>query len=44
MTTTVEQFIERLDSYICWYNEERIKISLGFLSPIEYRVSLGLAA
>ncbi|MFM9428730.1 transposase InsO family protein, partial [Variovorax sp. GrIS 2.14] len=26
------------------YNEKRIKISLGALSPIEYRVSLGLAA
>ncbi|WP_353506580.1 MULTISPECIES: IS3 family transposase, partial [unclassified Variovorax] len=25
------------------YNEKRIKISLGSLSPIEYRVSLGLA-
>jgi transposase InsO family protein len=31
-------------SYIRWYNEKRIKISLGSLSPIEYRVSLGLAA
>ena len=30
--------------YIRWYNEKRIKISLGSLSPIEYRVSLGLAA
>lgn len=42
--TTVEQFIEVVDSYIRWYNEKRIKISLGSLSPIEYRVSLGLAA
>jgi transposase len=29
---------------IRWYNEKRIKISLGSLSPIEYRASLGLAA
>ena len=43
-STTVEQFIEVLDSYIRWYNEKRIKISLGSLSPIEYRVSLGLAS
>ena len=42
--TTIAQFIEVVDSYIRWYNEKRIKISLGALSPIEYRVSLGLAA
>jgi transposase InsO family protein len=41
---TIEQFIEAVDSYIRWYNEKRIKISLGALSPIEYRQSLGLAA
>ena len=40
---TIEQFIEAVDSYIRWYNEKRIKISLGSLSPIEYRVSLGFA-
>jgi len=37
-STSVEQFIEVVDSYIRWYNEKRIKISLGSLSPIEYRV------
>ena len=42
--TSVEQFIEALDSYIRWYNEKRIKISLGALSPVEYRKRLGLAA
>lgn len=41
---TIEQFIAAVDSYIRWYNKKRIKISLGSLSPIEYRVSLGLAA
>jgi hypothetical protein len=30
-----------VDSYIRWYNEKRIKISLGSLSPVEYRESLG---
>ena len=42
--TTIEQFIQVVDSYIRWYNEKRIKISLGSLSPIEYRASLGLTA
>ena len=41
---TIEQFVETLDSDICWYNEKRIKISLGSPSPVEYRGSLGLAA
>lgn len=41
-STTIEQFIEALDSYIRWYNAKRIKMSLGYLSPIEYRESLGL--
>ena len=41
--TTIEQFIKEVDFYIRWYNEKRIKISLGSLSPIEYRESLGLA-
>ena len=40
--TSIEHFIQTLDSYIRWYNEKRIKISLGFRSPIEYRESLGL--
>jgi transposase InsO family protein len=41
--TTIEQFIELVDAYTRWYNEKRIKVSLGALSPIEYRVSFGLA-
>jgi len=40
-STTVEQFMAALDSYIRWYNEKRIKISLGSRSPLEYRESLG---
>lgn len=43
-TTSIEQFIQVLDSYIRWYNEKRIKLSLGSLSPIEYREKLGLTA
>ena len=43
-STTLEQFIQAVDAYIRWYNEKRIKISLGSLSPAEYRESLGLMA
>lgn len=42
--TTIDTFIQVVDSYIRWYNEKRIKISLGSLSPLEYRERLGLAA
>ena len=43
-STTIEQFIQALDSYIRWYNEKRTKISLGSQSPLEYRRSLGIFA
>lgn len=36
--TTVDEFIEKLDDYIHWYNEKRIKLSLGGLSPLEFRL------
>lgn len=39
---TLEDFIQRIDGYIRWYNERRIKQSLGDRSPIEYRQALGL--
>lgn len=39
---TIEQFIQTVDAYIRWYNEKRIKISLGSLSPVQYRERLGL--
>ena len=42
--TSIDQFTQALDSYIRWYNEKRIKISLGGLSPVEYRTSLMIAA
>lgn len=41
--TTIAQFIEELNEYIKWYSEDRIKLSLGGMSPIDYRRSLGLA-
>ena len=39
---TIEEFSHELDLYLHWYNEKRIKKSLGYLSPVEYRRSLGL--
>ncbi|AUS98634.1 hypothetical protein CDO33_01550 [Clostridium thermosuccinogenes] len=32
--------MEKLNEYISWHNESRIKISLGNMSPLEYRRSL----
>ena len=40
--TSLDEFIVILDDYIHWYNESRIKESLGWMSPLEYRRSLGL--
>ena len=40
--TSIQQFIEILDEYLVWYNEKRIKESLGYMNPREYRQSLGL--
>jgi transposase InsO family protein len=40
---SIAQLIDELDSYLRWYNEERIKMSLGGKSPKAYRQSLGLA-
>ena len=39
---SLEQFMDLLNNYIHWYNEKRIKLSLGGMSPLEYRQSLGL--
>ena len=39
---TIETFVEIINDYIIWYNNKRIKASLGYLSPMEYRQSLGL--
>lgn len=41
---TMQEFIEMLDAHLHWHNEVRIKKSLGWMSPVEYRESLGLAA
>lgn len=38
----LQDFMEQIDHYIRWYNERRIKLSLGGRSPTEYRQTLGL--
>lgn len=40
---STDTFIQELDSYLHWYNEDRIKMSLGGMSPNQYRRSLGIA-
>lgn len=41
---SIDEFIDILDGYLHWYNEKRIKMSLGVMSPLEYRMSLDLSA
>lgn len=41
---SIEEFIIILDEYMHWYSEKRIKLSLGGMSPLQYRRSLGLIA
>lgn len=40
---SISEFIAILNNYLNWYNETRIKKSLGYMSPMEYRRSLGIA-
>ena len=44
MDVSIKEFIHVLDGYLMWYNEKRIKQSLGYKSPKGYRQSLGLVA
>ncbi|NWO22182.1 IS3 family transposase [Oribacterium sp. oral taxon 102] len=43
MGVSLENFMKELDKYLRWYNEDRIKESVGFISPAGYRTSLGIA-
>lgn len=40
---SIDQFITEVDEYMHWYAEKRVKVSLGGLSPLEYRRKLGIA-
>lgn len=44
LSTTIEESVAALDAYIRWYNDVRIRHSLGFRSPAEHRRILGIAA
>lgn len=39
---SLHEFIRQLDRHFQWYNQERIKESLGWVSSVQYRESLGL--
>lgn len=41
---TFEEFGRALDDFIAYYNNSRKKKSLGWMSPNEYRISLGYAS
>ena len=43
VSVPMDDFINEINGYIKWYNTKRIKQSLGYMSPTEYRHSLGLA-
>ena len=40
---SIDEFMNEVNTYIHWYNEDRIKLSLGAKSPVQYRNDLGLA-
>lgn len=42
LNVSINSFIEYLNTYLEWYSNDRIKSSLNYMSPIEYRISLGL--
>ena len=41
---SIDNFIGELDGYMRCYRDERIKESLGWMSPMQYRKSLGPTA
>lgn len=41
---SMDKFMEMLDSYLVWYRDKRRKSDLGYMSPMQYRRSLGLVA
>ena len=41
---TLNELKAKMDGYIVWHNEKRQKRSLGSMSSLQYRCSLGLVA
>lgn len=39
---SIDEFIQEVDAYIHWYCSDRIKSTLGGLSPLDYRRSIGV--
>jgi transposase InsO family protein len=39
---SVREFIQKIDNYMHWYCKDRIKTTLGGLSPLDYRRSIGV--
>ena len=39
---SINEFIKILNDYLVWYNNKRIKKSLGYMSPLSYRQSMNL--
>ena len=39
---TLENFMRQIKEYMVWYRDERIKLSLGGLSPAEFRSEMGI--
>jgi putative transposase len=42
--TTLDELEAKMDGHIVWHNEKRQKRSLGSMSSLQYRRSLGLVA
>lgn len=40
---TLENFMHQIEEYMVWYRDERIKLSLGGLSPAEFRSNMGVS-
>ena len=40
---SIKDFMDQLDNYMLHYRNTRIKESLGWMSPVQYRRSLGIA-
>ena len=39
---SIEEFIQEINGYMRWYCKDRIKSTLGGLSPLDYRRSIGI--
>lgn len=40
----MREFMKMLYAYLVWYRDKRCKSDLGYMSPMQYRRSLGLVA